>query len=241
MRKGFNAEFKSKVALDAIKEEKTIAERSSKYEVHRTQITDCRKRALAGVKETFKGKWEKDNKENEKLVDELYRQICQLKVENEWLKKKLHCLNIEEKRCLIESGYDKLSIRRQCELLDLHRSNYYYEPVPIPEDGLRIMRRIDEIFTECPFYGSRKILEGLRREGFEIGRERVQAYMRQMGLRAIYPKVKTSRKHPEHKIYSYLLVDTKIDSPDRVWGTDITYIRFRLTCSPKVDPVVKLV
>ena len=88
MRKGFNAEFKSKVALEVIKEEKTIAELSSKYEVHRTQITDWRKRALRGVKEVFKGKQEKVNKENEKLVDELYRQIGQLKVENEWLKKK---------------------------------------------------------------------------------------------------------------------------------------------------------
>ena len=88
MRKHFNAEFMAKVALEAIKEEKTIAELSSKYEVHRTQITNWRKRVLVGVREIFKGKQEKVNKENEKLVDELYRQIGQLKVENEWLKKK---------------------------------------------------------------------------------------------------------------------------------------------------------
>ena len=136
-------------------------------------------------------------------------------------------MKIEEKRRLIEFGCGKLSIRKQCELLDFHRSNYYYDPVKISEDSLRIMRRIDEIFTECPFYGSRKIQEGLRREGFEIGRERVLAYMRQMGLRAIYPRVKTSRKHPEHKIYPYLLGDRQIDSPEQVWGTDITYIRLR--------------
>ncbi len=89
------------------------------------------------------------------------------------------------------------------------------------------MHRIDEIFTECPFYGSRKIREALRREGFEIGRERVQAFMRQMGLRAIYPRAKISKKHPEHKIYPYLPGDTKIDSSEQVWGTDITYIRLR--------------
>lgn len=136
-------------------------------------------------------------------------------------------MTVEERRSLIESGHGQLSVRRQCELLDLHRSNYYYKPVKIPEDSLRIMHRIDEIFTESPFYGSRKIREGLRREGIEIGRERVQAYMRQMGLRAIYPRVKISRKHPEHKIYPYLLGDTKIDSPEQVWGTDITYIRLR--------------
>ena len=88
MRKGFNSEFKAKVALEAIKEERTIAELSSKYEVHRTQITSWRKRALGGVQESFKGKQEKVNKENEELVDELYRQIGHLKVENEWLKKK---------------------------------------------------------------------------------------------------------------------------------------------------------
>ncbi|MBT3881579.1 MAG: transposase, partial [Candidatus Scalindua sp.] len=88
MRKSFNAEFMAKVALEAIKEEKTIAELSSKYEVHRTQITNWRKRVLVGVREIFKGKQEKVNKENEKLVDELYRQIGQLNVKNEWLKKK---------------------------------------------------------------------------------------------------------------------------------------------------------
>jgi len=88
MRKSFNAEFMAKVALEAIKEEKTIAELSSKYEVHRTQIANWRKRVLVGVREVFKGKQEKVNKENAKLVDELYRQIGQLKVENEWLKKK---------------------------------------------------------------------------------------------------------------------------------------------------------
>jgi putative transposase len=136
-------------------------------------------------------------------------------------------LSVEERRRLIEPGCDRLSIRCQCELLDLHRSNYYYEPVRTSEEALWIMLRIDEIFTECPFYGSRKIREGLRREGFEIGRGRVQSLMRQMGLRAIYPRVKTSRKPPEHKIYPYLPGDTKIDSPEQVWGTDITYIRLR--------------
>ena len=88
MRKSFNSEIMAKVALEAIKEANTIAELSSKYEVHRTQITNWRKRALVGIREVFKGKQEKTNKENEKLVDELYRQIGQLKVENEWLKKK---------------------------------------------------------------------------------------------------------------------------------------------------------
>lgn len=85
MRKSFSAEFMAKVALEAIKEEKTIAEISSRYEVHRTQITNWRKRALEGIKEIFNGRREKASENKEKQIDELYRQIGQLKVENEWL------------------------------------------------------------------------------------------------------------------------------------------------------------
>lgn len=89
------------------------------------------------------------------------------------------------------------------------------------------MHRIDEIFTESPFYGSRKILEGLQREEFNVGRARVQSLMRKMGLRAIYPKPNLSKKHPEHKIYPYLLANVNIVRPNQVWSTDITYIRLR--------------
>ena len=89
------------------------------------------------------------------------------------------------------------------------------------------MHRIDEIFTESPFYGSRKILAGLKREDFIVGRERVQSLMRKMGLRAIYPKPNLSKKHPEHKIYPYLLANVNIIRPNQVWSTDITYIRLR--------------
>ena len=89
------------------------------------------------------------------------------------------------------------------------------------------MHRIDEIFTESPFYGSRKILAGLHREDFIVGRERVQSLMRKMGLKAIYPKPNLSKKHPENKIYPYLLANVNIVRPNQVWSTDITYIRLR--------------
>ena len=136
-------------------------------------------------------------------------------------------MSIEEKKKLIEPCHKELSIRRQCELLKLTRSNLYYEPVKVSEETLRIMNRIDEIFTEIPFYGSRKIGEALRREGYIIGRERIQSLMRQMGLRAIYPKVKLSKKHPDHRIYPYLLGNLDISRPNQVWCADITYIRLK--------------
>ena len=103
----------------------------------------------------------------------------------------------------------------------------YYEPVAVRDETVRFMHRVDEIFTECPFYGSRRIQEALGREGICVGRERVQRCMRLMGLWAIYPKRNLSKRHPGHKIYPYLLRDRKITHPNQVWATDITYIRVR--------------
>ena len=137
-------------------------------------------------------------------------------------------MSVDEKRRLIEFDKRELSLRRQCELVGLQRSNLYYEPVDVSDETVRLMHRVDEIFTEYPFYVSRRIREALRREGFEIGRERVQAFMRQMGLRAIYPKGDLSKKHPGHKIYPYLLSDIEITHPNQVWATDITYPRLLL-------------
>ncbi len=136
-------------------------------------------------------------------------------------------MSIEEKKRLIEPDHEKLSIRKQCGLLKLSRSNLYYEPVKVSEETLQIMNHIDEIFTEIPFYGSRKIMEALRRKGWNIGRERVSSLMRKMGLVAIYPKINLSKPHPKHKIYPYLLTDIDIVRPNQVWSADITYIRLR--------------
>ena len=227
MRKSFSAEFMAKVALAAMKGQESISELSSKYEVHRTQIGTWRKQGLNGLVEVFKGKRNKSLKEKEKLIDELYRQIGQLKVENEWLKKNLHCLSVEEKKKLIDTCDEKLSIRRQCELLKLSRSNLYYESVKVSEETLLIMHCIDEIFTECPFYGSRRILKALEEKYIFIGRERVRSLMKKMGLEAIYPKPNISKRHPEHKKYPYLLRNLNIVRPNQVWCADITYIRLR--------------
>ena len=133
-------------------------------------------------------------------------------------------MSVDEKKGLIELEDKGLSVRRQCELLCLNRSNLYYEPVAMRDETVWFMHRVDEIFTECPFYGSRRIQETLRREGLCVGRERVQRCMKLMGLWAIYPKRNLSKRHPGHKIYPYLLRNRKITHPNQVWATDITYI-----------------
>lgn len=119
------------------------------------------------------------------------------------------------------SGYPDVSMRRQCELLGIHRSGLYYKPVgPDPYDQ-QLMVLIDQMYTKRPFYGSRKMTHWLRKLGHEIGRKRVQRLMRTMGLEAIYPRRRTTIPNPAHKVYPYLLRNMKIDRPDFVWASDI--------------------
>ncbi len=120
-----------------------------------------------------------------------------------------------------------MSIRRQCELLGLARSNWYYEPAPESEPNLRLMRLIDEQYTRTPFYGSRRMVVALSEQGYPVNRKRVQRLMRLMGLEGLAPGPSTSRPHPQHKIYPYLLRDVQIVRPNQVWGSDITYIPMR--------------
>jgi putative transposase len=127
-------------------------------------------------------------------------------------------------RALIEPSHPALSVRRQCELLGLSRSSLYYEPVGETSEDLRLMRRIDEQYTACPFYGSRRMTAWLEKQGEEVNRKRVQRLMRVMGLEAIYPKPRLSLTGQGHRIYPYLLRGVKITRPDQVWSTDITYV-----------------
>jgi putative transposase len=117
-----------------------------------------------------------------------------------------------------------MSLSRQAELLGMSRSAWYYTPV-VKEEEVTLTRLIDEMYTEAPCYGSRKIKAALARRGHVVGLERVQQLMREMGLGAIYPKPKGSQRNSEHHVYPYLLRGMTIARPNQVWATDITYIR----------------
>ncbi len=118
----------------------------------------------------------------------------------------------------------QLSVKRQCELLQVHRSSLYYHPVDPSEEERVLCRLIDQQYLETPFYGSRRMTVWLQQQGYEVNRKRVQRLMRQLGLEAIYPKPKLSQRHLEHQIYPYLLRGLDIASPNQVWCTDITYL-----------------
>jgi putative transposase len=120
-----------------------------------------------------------------------------------------------------------LSISRQCMLLGISRSSFYYQPRPTWSAELDLLNRLDRIFTEHPVYGSRRLQVMLLREGISVGRRRIRRLMRKLGLAAVRPKRNTSKPHPGHKIYPYRLRDKTIDQPNQVWSADITYIPMR--------------
>lgn len=140
--------------------------------------------------------------------------------------KKLTCLTLEEKRAIVlKEDDDDLSVRQQCELLELNRSSLYYVPTAMSEEDQRLMAAIDVEYTKTPFYGARKIVRELRKQSWTVGRKRVGRLMRLMGLEAVVPKKNTSRRNPEHKVYPYLLRGVSINRVNQVWGMDITYVR----------------
>ena len=120
--------------------------------------------------------------------------------------------------------YDGLSIKEQCKFLEVAESSYYYEPKKESAENLKIMRLLDEIYLEHPYYGSRKMRAVLQREGYEINRKRVQRLMKLIGIEAIYPKKRTTIGNKAHKKYPYLLRNLEISKVNQVWCTDITYI-----------------
>lgn len=128
---------------------------------------------------------------------------------------------------LLEPAHPKLSLRKQCRLLGVARSSCYYQPVPPdPYDDL-LMRLLDEQYTRTPFYGVDRMTVWLRRQGHQVGPDRVRRLLRKMDLMAIYPKPRTSLSNPDHRVFPYLLRGVSIERPDQVWATDITYIRMR--------------
>ena len=127
---------------------------------------------------------------------------------------------------MLERGGD-IAISTQCELLSINRTGLYYKPRPVCPTKLAVLNAMDEIFTEDPVYGARRIRNELMKRGFPISRPTVAAYMKELGLAAIYPKPDTSRAHPQHRLYPYLLRNIKASYPNHIWGADITYIRMQ--------------
>ena len=172
-RKSHTAGFKAQVALAAVKGDKTISELASLHGVHPTMIHGWKKQLLDNAEELFQSGAKTSSAEHEALQAQLYEQIGRLKTELDWLKKKLP-VSVERKRAWVDATDAVLSVGRQCELLGLSRSSYYYEPASASAENLALMALIDREYTDHPFRGSRGMTAWLRREGHAINRKRVQ-------------------------------------------------------------------
>jgi putative transposase len=133
-------------------------------------------------------------------------------------------MSIERRRQMIDPEHPQLSVVRQCELVAISRSGFYYQPAGETPLNLELMRLIDRQFLETPWYGSRQMARHLRREGYPVGRKRIRRLMAKMGLEPIYQRPRTTVLHPERQIYPYLLRELVIERPNQVWCSDITYI-----------------
>ena len=135
-------------------------------------------------------------------------------------------MSVEEKRSRVDLKNETLTINKQCELIELPRSSFYRGSCKgESEENLKLMRLIDEEYTQHPFFGTRQIRNHLQRQGYKINRKRVQRLMRLMGIQSVAPKPNTSKPSKKHKIYPYLLSGLDINHSNQVWCTDITYVR----------------
>lgn len=212
-RKQYSAEFKTKIVLELLQGDQTVAQLASKYEVTAKSLTDWKKQFLenaslafdvGGATKAYKDEIEDLKEEN----DALAKKLGKTTIERDWLEKKLNSsVSLNEKKLLVESGLE-LSKTRQCELLNLNRSTLYYETKPVSEYDLKLMNHIDEIYTDISStYGYRFMHQQLLEDGYHVGVNKVNRLMNTMGIQAIFPKRRklTSIKNHEHKIYPYLL------------------------------------
>jgi len=170
-RKQYSPKFKARVAVEAIRGEKTLSQLGSQFKVHPIQIAKWRKSALEQLPELFVDGRTRKGRNGEADRDALYEEIGRLKWNWTGSKKQSAC-SIEELRPLVERAHPEISMRRQCELLGVNRSGLYYEPVGESQENLLLMRLLDEQYTRTPFYGSRRMMEWLAAEGHEVNRKR---------------------------------------------------------------------
>ena len=243
-RKTFTADFKAKCVLELLEGDKTLNEIASKYNILPRSLQQWKKQFLenaslafdkSAVVKEYKEEIEQLSKEKDKIAKKLGEVI----VERDWLEGKLKGLDLSIRKEMVDSEgvqakSQNPSLNRQLQLLSVSKTAYYYVPV-IPfssQEDKELLDMIDIIHTKHPYYGTRRVVKLLNRLGYKVGRKLVKSAFLFMGIRALYPKVKTTKANKEHYKYPYLLNEFKNDkgqveikNPNKVWSTDITYIK----------------
>ncbi|WP_334386903.1 IS3 family transposase [Bradyrhizobium sp. AZCC 2262] len=221
-RRNHSAAFKAKVALAAIKGDRTIAQLAEHFDVHPNQITAWKSQLEGNASEVF-GPGGGPPAAPAVDVKSLHAKIGELTLENGFFRRSAHQGGIAERKAMIDRGHD-LSITKQAEVLKISRGSVYYLPRPVLSADLAIMRHLDRLHLEYPFAGSRMLRGLLALQGCKIGRRHVKTLMRRMGIEALYRRPRTTKPEPGHKIHPYLLRGLAIERANQVWAMDITYI-----------------
>jgi len=238
-RKSYSADFKAKLVLEILEGEKTINEIASKYEVLPASLKQWKKQFLDNISLAFdKSTVVKEYKDKietlQKDKDNMAKKVGELTLERDFAVEKLVSLASSKKRKSMIDSKLKTSLNTQCRLLGVSKSSFYYTPVKpfSTSQDIGVLDAINNIYSDFPSYGARRMTEQLQRDGYNVGKKFVKKAMKYMGIEAIYTKPKTTTANKEHYKYLYLLKDFRdyagrviTQRVNQVWSTDITYIK----------------
>lgn len=230
-RKVFTTEFKTKLVLEVLKDEKSLNQIASENGTTPKNLQNWKATFLANAElamEPSKAvkEYKEENVELQAKIDEYAKVVGKLTVERDWLQGKLSSLGLSQKQEIAEPKLKTIPLSRQCELLGISRSPFYYTPV-VNEKKLAILKRIQEIFEETPIYGEKKVHQQLLEDGFAVSLNTVSKYRKELGLRAVLAvrPISTTVADEQHPKYPYRLKGVDINRANQVWSTDITYIK----------------
>ena len=229
----YTTEFKTKLVLEVLKNERTLNEIATEYNIIPKNLQNWKSIFLANAEiamEPAKAVKEYKDKiiELETLNNNYAKVVGKMTVELEWMEGKLASSDLFDKKKFIESELKSISVKRQCELIGLGRSSLYYEPV-VNETKIAIKSKIGEIFTDIPIYGAIKVHKQLIEDGFDVSVNTVATYRNELNLKAILAvrQINTTTPDKQHPKFSYKLRGLEITKANQVWSTDITYIKIK--------------
>ena len=245
-RTTYSADFKAKVVLELLEGDNTLNEIASKYNLLPKNLQNWKKQflnnaSLAFDKSIVVKEYKEEIEKLKKEKDATSKKLGEVIIERDWAVGKLKSLDLSTKRRLISEGKVQAqkdikipSLNKQLAMLNISKTTHYYKPVQkfSSNEDLKLLNTIDKIHTKYPYYGTRRVEKLLKRLGFNVGRKLIKSAFEFMGIRALYPKIRTTIANKEHKKYPYLLDKFKndnnqviIDSANKVWSADITYIK----------------